>query len=547
MGPTGTSAETDGGCHASRGLESRAALRILAALALAAVLVHFIALESAPPGLYVDEASFAYNAYSILRTGADEAGVRMPLYFRAFGEYKSPLFTYALVPLVAMLGPTPLAVRLGATLFGLAAALFLALVVHEGTGLRGLAVFAFVLTALVPWVFTPARGGSESVVLTCTIAAAWWAWLVGLRTRKALPFVVSWSAWALAFYSYSPGRLVAPVLALALVAVSWARLRGARLRCALASLPFVLALGVAARWMATHPGALTNRLHVIAGWEQGAGLARQAITVASRYLAYFSPRFLFTHGDSIVRHHTGFGGEVFLFMAPLLVVGIVAAFRTPGTFPRFALAGFLAFPLAASLTDSAAHATRTVCAVPFVVALTIIGTVATLEVLSEHRRVLAAFFAVAALEAGAFLFDFFALYPRRASVWFNQGLTEAVQAALSAQRGDLYYAPDAFWDENALVNQPYILFACLGALDPAAFQRGGLAAFHIYPLERASQPRSGSVLLLKDSNELFAASGRPVLIPTEPRLPVGARTVAEFPSHPGRRPPGPIFRVIAVP
>jgi hypothetical protein len=528
-------------------LEGRSALRLLALAALAVVIVHFIALESAPPGLYVDEASYGYNAYSILRTGADEGGVRMPLYFRAFGEYKSPLFTYALVPVVAVLGPTPLSVRLGATLFALATALFVALLVHEGTGHRGLAWLAFAFAAFVPWLFTPARGGSESVALPCMIAAAWWTWLVALRTRRLLPFAASWTAWTLAFYSYSPGRLVAPVLALLLVAVSWSRLRDVWFRCALASLPFVLGVGAALRWMAAHPGALTSRLHVIAGWHEGAGLASQALEVATRYLGYFSPRFLLTHGDSILRHHTGFGGELFLFMAPLLIVGLAVAVGKRDTLSTFALAGFLAYPLAASLTNSSAHATRTVCAVPFVIVLAIIGTSATLDFLSDHPRIVAVGFVVAALEVGAFLYDFFALYPDRAAAWFNRGLVEAVQAACTAQRGDLYFAPDAFRDENANVNEPYILFAYLGALDPALFQRGGLAAFRIYPLDPTANPPHGSVLLIKDSDELFAASGRPILVPSQLRLPAGTRTVAEFPSHPDRAVPGPMYRVIAVP
>jgi len=511
------------------------------------VLVHLIALESTPPGLFVDEASFGYNAYSILRTGADEGGVRMPLYFRAFGEYKSPLFVYALVPLVAILGPTSLSVRMGSTLFSLAAALFVALSVREGTMRRGLACLAFVLTTVVPWLFTPSRAGSESVVLACMIAAAWWAWLVALRTHRSLAFVASWSAWALAFYSYSPGRLVAPVLALTLVAISWRDLRGARTRCAVASLPFVFGLGVALRWMLAHPGALTSRLHDIAGWQEGAGLASQVLEVLARYLGYFSPRFLFTHGDPIVRHHTGFGGEAFLFMAPLLIVGAVAAIRERSAFSKFALAGFVVFPLAASLADSPAHATRTICAVPFLIVLTIIGTGAVLEFLSDHPRIVAVGFAVAALEVGAFLCDFFALYPERASAWFSRGLPEAVNAARAAQHTDLYFAPSVFQDENAFVNSPYILFAYLGALDPVLFQRGGLAAFHIYPLGRSAQPPPGSVLLVKDSDELFAASGRPVLVPSQLHLPPGARSVAEFASHPGRVPPGPMYRVIAVP
>ncbi|MGD1147789.1 MAG: hypothetical protein ABR961_07570 [Thermoanaerobaculaceae bacterium] len=547
MSLAGPSDETVGTGGLNEVLESQAGLRVLAALALAAVLLHFVALESAPPGLYVDEASYGYNAYSILRTGSDEAGVRLPLFFRSFGEYKNPVLAYSLVPLVGAFGPSILAIRIGSALFALASALFVALVVQEATSRRGLARLAFLLTALLPWLFTPSRVAMEPVVLPCMIALAWWAWLVALRTRRVLPFMVSWSAWTLAFYSYSAGRLVAPLLAIVLVVVSWRDLRGARTRCVLASWPFVLGLGVALRWMAAHPGALTARLHIVAGWQEDAGLASQVLEVITRYLAYFSPRFLLTHGDPIVRHHTGFGGELFLFMAPLVIVGAVVAIRKRSAFSKFALAGFLAFPMAGSITDSAGHATRTIGAVPFVTVLAIVGTAAVIEFLSDRPRIVLAGFAVAALEVSAFLFDFFAFYPERASTWFNRGLTEAVQTARAAQHADLYFAPGAFRDENGFVNQPYILLAYLGGLDPALFQRGGLAAFHIYPLDGTVQPPPGSVLLVKDSDELFAASGRPVLVQSQLHIPPGARTVAEFASHPGRTPPGPMFRVIAVP
>ncbi len=42
-------------------------------------------LESIPPGLDVDEASFTYDAYSILQTGKDRYGEVLPLAFRSFG------------------------------------------------------------------------------------------------------------------------------------------------------------------------------------------------------------------------------------------------------------------------------------------------------------------------------------------------------------------------------------------------------------------------------------------------------------------------------
>jgi 4-amino-4-deoxy-L-arabinose transferase-like glycosyltransferase len=546
MGPAGTSAVPLATEAPSQLLESRAALRILAAAALIATAIHFIALESAPPGLYVDEASYGYNAYSILHTGRDEAGESFPLFFRAFGEYKGPVLVYGLVPLLAVLGPTPLAVRLGSAIFALACALFVAMVVREATGRRGLARLAFVLAALVPWAFTPSRVATESIVLPFAIAFAWWAWLAALRTRRVPLFVAAWVGWALAWFSYPAGRLLAPVLAVVLVGISWRELRGSRVRCFLAALPLMIPVAVLMRWVGEHPGALTARLKAVAGWQGSAGLAANVVGIAARYIGYFSPRFLFTHGDPSLRHHSGFGGELFLFMLPLLVAGIALAIRQRSVFSTFALAGFLTFPLAACLAESPVHAQRTIGAVPFVIVLVIIGTAAAVELLSHHPRILAVSLGVVVLEVAAFLVDFFAFYPARASAWFNRGLPEAVQTAISAQRTDLFFSSDAFRDENVFVNQPYIFFAFLGELDPGTLRRGGLAAYRIFPLETSTKPAPGAVLLLKD-NQLFTAGGGAVLFPSRVQIPPGARVVAEFPAYSGHAPPGPMYRVIAVP
>ncbi|HWS55640.1 MAG TPA: hypothetical protein VN228_15985, partial [Pyrinomonadaceae bacterium] len=64
-------------------------LLLLAAVALAAAL-YFAGAPSNPPGFYIDESSIAYNAHLVSETGRDEHGERLPLFFRAFGEYKNP-------------------------------------------------------------------------------------------------------------------------------------------------------------------------------------------------------------------------------------------------------------------------------------------------------------------------------------------------------------------------------------------------------------------------------------------------------------------------
>src|SRR5258708_36864012 len=65
-----------------------------------------------PAGFFVDESSIAYNAYTISQSGRDEFGSSWPLYFRAFGDYKNPVFIYLLAALFKLTGPSILTARL---------------------------------------------------------------------------------------------------------------------------------------------------------------------------------------------------------------------------------------------------------------------------------------------------------------------------------------------------------------------------------------------------------------------------------------------------
>src|ERR1700693_1989807 len=86
---------------------------------------HLVHLSGSPPGLYVDEASIGYNAWTIAHFGVDEHGIHIPLFFEAFGEYKNPIYIYAVAALVRFLPLTVALERLPAALFGLAAVGFL--------------------------------------------------------------------------------------------------------------------------------------------------------------------------------------------------------------------------------------------------------------------------------------------------------------------------------------------------------------------------------------------------------------------------------------
>ena len=81
---------------------------------------NLVDLVGSPPGLYVDEASIGYNAWTIAHFGVDEHGIHFPLFFEAFGEYKNPVYVYAVAALVRFLPLTVAVERFPAAIFGLA-------------------------------------------------------------------------------------------------------------------------------------------------------------------------------------------------------------------------------------------------------------------------------------------------------------------------------------------------------------------------------------------------------------------------------------------
>ena len=74
---------------------------ILAALLLVFV-IKSINIENDPAGFFCDEAGIGVDAYSVMITGKDSHGVSFPLFFEAFGEYKSPFAVYPVIPFVKL-------------------------------------------------------------------------------------------------------------------------------------------------------------------------------------------------------------------------------------------------------------------------------------------------------------------------------------------------------------------------------------------------------------------------------------------------------------
>ena len=91
----------------------------------------FVGLSGLPPALNRDEAGIGYNAYSLIQTGRDEHGQRLPLAFQSIGDYKMPLYIYAATIPVSLFGLNDFSIRFWSALAGVVSVITVYYLVRE--------------------------------------------------------------------------------------------------------------------------------------------------------------------------------------------------------------------------------------------------------------------------------------------------------------------------------------------------------------------------------------------------------------------------------
>lgn len=158
-----------------------------------------------------------YNAYSILKTGRDEWGNKLPLYFGSFGEFRLPVYFYLTVVSVFLFGLTEFSVRFWAAVFGLlviASSFFLTHRVLK----KSFSQKKSLLTALVAALFLAfepihlhfSRMGIE--VLPCLFFALLGFLILKINKKNfLLNNFLAFSSFLLSIFSYHAARLFLPL------------------------------------------------------------------------------------------------------------------------------------------------------------------------------------------------------------------------------------------------------------------------------------------------------------------------------------------------
>jgi len=320
------------------------------------------------PPLLWDEAAIGYNAYSIIKTGADEYGAKLPLIFKSFGDFKPGLYIYLALPFIADLGLTELAVRLPSIIIGSLTPLALFFLIKAfSPKYHSLALIASLLIAISPYNIHFSRGAWETNILTFELIVAS---ILFIKQK----FLFSSLVFGLTLYTYQGGKLISPLIIFILIILF-------RQKFSRHIFKFILPLAVIALPVAygLFFGSDSNRLQVFSLWSYSRPEAEISTIISEssqldydlfhnkfiyffrgfleRYFNHFSPRYLVFEGDwQVARHTAPYIGYLLYPSFIFLIIGLFTFKKSEANL--FFLFWLLSSPLLSALTRDSIQPVR---------------------------------------------------------------------------------------------------------------------------------------------------------------------------------------------
>lgn len=175
------------------------------------------------PALNADEASWGYDAYSLIQTGKDQHGNAWPIDFQSFNDYKPGLYGYMVLPFVKVLGLNEWSVRLPNAILSVASVYLIYLLVKElfGKDKEFLALTSAFFLSISPWHIQFSRGGWEanSATFLITLGILFFLKYFNENSKKVWQLVLGILSLILSVYCYQATRVIAPLIGLSLLII----------------------------------------------------------------------------------------------------------------------------------------------------------------------------------------------------------------------------------------------------------------------------------------------------------------------------------------
>lgn len=176
--------------------------------------VRIIAIEKFPNALNVDEASSGYDAYSLMKWGKDRGGNSYPVYLYAWGSGQSVLYSYLMIPIIAIMGLTEYSIRLPMAIIGTISLYVFYYLIKNIFSNKKYGIISTAFFAICPWHIMKCRWGMECNIFPDLILLASLLLILGLKKKNTIFQILAFIVLAISSYSYGTSYLFLPVFVL---------------------------------------------------------------------------------------------------------------------------------------------------------------------------------------------------------------------------------------------------------------------------------------------------------------------------------------------
>lgn len=442
---------------------------------LLAIFIRLFLLGSVPPSLNWDEVSQGYTAYSILQTGRDEWGEKLPIFFRSYGEWKSAVYIYLLVPFIKVLGLNVYSVRLPSAIFGLIS-VYLMYLLGKKLYSEKVGLWSAFLMSVTPWAFMLGRPGFEANVALTLFLGGLYLFLTKNYFWSAILF-------GLSPHAYNSAKIVVPLLVLYLI---WSTKLYKNLKSTLVLLVTlaVFAFPLLVNLVSGHSQARYTQVGITTDQESldkfyslrsslplPNSFDKVVINKASffvyqfsnNFLSYLSPGFLAWHGGDHTQQSLPYHGVLYFTEFIFVMIGLFAVFRAKGISPRLPLILIFLGIIPAAMTRDPEHVLRALLAISGFILLAALGVHHVQN--TSTQKLSKWFIGILIIEIIAFLAIYFTWYPRAYARDWQYGYPQ-ISTYLKEHESEYDQIVVTKW-----FGEPQLFLAFYGQWDPLWYQK----------------------------------------------------------------------------
>lgn len=458
--------------------------------------IHTLHIAKIPVGFFLDETSIGYNAISILRTGADEHGIRFPIFFESVGDYKNPIYIYMVSLVFKVFGASEISLRATSIFFysiAMGATVILASKIFQKNNV--VLVYVLLSFGFLPIFFIISRLSFEVITqLTWVTIQTLCIWLIFNNAKSTTHATLKLSFCGLvmgtSIYTYTTGRFLS-VFALFILWVVYFNRENLR-RLLIISSAFSVSLIPFLYFTLTNKGVVTSRFFELSFIDDPISILEKGRLFIHNLGVYWSLDFLILHGDSNLRHSTGNCGIIYWIVLLLFIIGIVniVIHKKINRFTIFLFLNLLVSPMAAALTsEGTPHALRSMLLGYYILLLSLYGMelITSAGNLRLRQIAIACAFIILFVEAARYELDYFLAYPARSvEAMGSFDFKTLLQTAIDQDPTEVIY-----------INEPRITYANLQFYETLAENPNGIPI----TMTDHPNPEPGSCVLYNRRNE----------------------------------------------